>query len=65
MNLVERWFSELTDKAIRRGSFARIPDLIEAIAEFIEASNEQARRFAWKITAEEPPREIRAVSETD
>jgi AraC-like DNA-binding protein len=32
-NLVERWFAELTNKAVRRGSFANVPDLVAAIAE--------------------------------
>lgn len=53
LNLVERWFAELTNKAIRRGSFANVPDLIRSIFEFIEASNEQARPFVWKATTEE------------
>jgi hypothetical protein len=39
MNLVARWFAELTAKAVRRGSFASVPDLIEAIEAFIRAWN--------------------------
>lgn len=53
LNLVERWFAELTNKAVRRGSFANVPDLIEAIFEFIAANNEQGRPFVWKATAQE------------
>jgi transposase len=53
LNLVERWFAELTNKAVRRGSFANVPDLITAIGEFIEASNDQGKPFVWKATAEE------------
>jgi transposase len=40
LNLVERWFREITDKAIRRGSFASVPDLIAAIEEFIRVHND-------------------------
>lgn len=53
LNLVERWFAELTNKAIRRGSFANVPELIRSICEFIEASNGQAKPFVWKATTEE------------
>ena len=35
LNLVERWFRELTDKAIRRGVFRSVPDLEKAIAEYL------------------------------
>jgi hypothetical protein len=37
--MVERWFAELTGKAVRRGSFSSVPDLIAAIEEFIEEWN--------------------------
>lgn len=53
LNLVERWFAELTNKAIRRGSFANVPDLIRAIFEFIEVNNGQSKPFVWKATTEE------------
>jgi transposase len=47
LNLVERWFRELTDKRIRRGSFPSVPDLIAAIKEFIEANNDAPQPFVW------------------
>jgi len=47
LNLVERWFRELTDKAIRRGVFHSVPDLIEAINEFLAAHNEDPQPFIW------------------
>jgi len=50
LNMVERWFAELTNKAVRRGSFANVPDLIQAIFEFMAVSNESAKRFVWKAT---------------
>ncbi len=37
LNLIERWFRELTTKRIRRDSFSSVPDLIAAIEEFLEA----------------------------
>ena len=36
LNLVERWFRNLTDKAIRRGSFKCVPDLIAAIERYLQ-----------------------------
>jgi transposase/DNA-binding CsgD family transcriptional regulator len=52
LNLVERWFGELTSKRIRRGSFFSVPDLIAAIEEFLEAWNENPRPFVWTTTVE-------------
>ena len=37
LNLVERWFRELTEKALRRGVFPSVPDLVAAIDAFLEA----------------------------
>ncbi len=47
LNLVERWFRELTDKAIRRGSFLSVPDLRQAIDEFMCDLNENPKPFIW------------------
>jgi len=53
LNLVERWFAELSGKAVRRGSFASVPDLIEAIFDFIAQWNEEPRPFVWTAKAED------------
>ncbi len=50
LNLVERWFRELTDKAIRRGSFVSVPDLKQAIEGFMQAWNEKPKPFIWTAT---------------
>jgi transposase len=52
LNLVERWFREITDKRIRRGSFRNVPDLIRAIHEYIETHNQNPRVFVWSATVE-------------
>ena len=52
LNLVERWFRELTDKAIRRGVFASVPELIEAIDEYLAAHNDDPKPFVWTASAE-------------
>ena len=50
LNLVERWFAELTSKWIRRGSFYSVDELIAAIREFLAAWNENPKPFLWTAT---------------
>jgi transposase len=52
LNLIERWFAELTRKRIRRDSFLSVEDLIAAINEFLGAWNENPRPFVWTATVE-------------
>ena len=52
LNLVERWFGELTAKAVRRGSFASVADLVSAIADFLAAWNADPKPFVWTATVE-------------
>src|SRR5450759_914260 len=52
LNLVERWFGELTSKAVRRGSFCSVADLESAIAQFLDAWNENPKPFVWTATVE-------------
>ena len=47
LNLVERWFRELTEKAIRRGVFHSVPDLTAAINAFLAAHNDDPKPFVW------------------
>ena len=52
LNLIERWFRELTTKRIRRDSFQSVPDLKAAIEEILEAWNEKPKPFVWRTTVE-------------
>ncbi len=52
LNLVERWFGELTSKRIRRGVFLSVADLKAAIDEFMAAWNENPKPFVWTATVE-------------
>jgi transposase len=52
LNMVERWFREISDKRIRRGSFKNVPDLIAAIQHYIETHNQNPRVFVWSASAE-------------
>jgi transposase len=47
LNLVERWFSEITNKRIRRGNFESVPQLIKAIKDYIKTWNKSGRSFTW------------------
>src|SRR5450756_2178130 len=53
LNLVERWFGEITRKRIRRGIFKSVPELIEAIQEFIRINNQNPKPFVWTKKVEQ------------
>ena len=53
LNLIERWFKELTDKRLRRGRFTSVADLSEAITVWAEHWNTDPKPFIWKATAED------------
>ncbi|EQD71537.1 transposase, partial [mine drainage metagenome] len=50
LNLIERWFAELTNKRIRRDSFLSVDDLVAAIEDFLAAWNENPKPFVWTAT---------------
>jgi len=53
LNLVERWFGELTKKAVRRGIFFSVPDLVQAIKAFLDAWNSDPKPFIWTAKLED------------
>jgi transposase len=59
LNLVERWFREITDKRIRRGAFQSVKQLIEAIRAYIDEQNESPKPFVWTAKAEEILEKVR------
>lgn len=52
LNLVERWFGELTQKAVRRGAFQSVKELQRAIQEFMTAWNANPSPFVWTASVE-------------
>jgi transposase len=52
LNQVERWFRDLTDKNLRRGIFASVPDLIASIQTYIDTHNADPKPYVWTATAE-------------
>jgi transposase len=53
INLVERWFAEITNKRIRRGVFRSVKELEAAIREYIAVHNENPKPFVWTKTADQ------------
>jgi len=58
LNQVEAWFSILSRRAVRRGSFASVAQLRAAIERFLAAWNAQARPFVWVKTPEDILRKV-------
>lgn len=53
LNMIERWFREITDKRIRRGSFHSVPALIATIYEYLSHHNQNPHVFTWSATADQ------------
>jgi transposase len=52
LNLVERWFREITEKRIRRGTFESVTELIAAIEEYLATTNENPKPFVWHASVQ-------------
>jgi transposase len=52
LNMVERWFREITDKRLRRGTFANVRSLTNAINHYIQNHNQNPQAFIWTATPE-------------
>lgn len=64
LNLVERWFGELTGKRIRRGVFVSLQDLVDAIHEYMAVWNQDPKPFVWTATVESSVEELRGCRQT-
>lgn len=53
LNVIERWFKELTDKQLRRGVFRSVAELIETIEQFVAHHNAEPKGFVWTKKAED------------
>lgn len=69
INQVERWFGLITQRAIRRGSFRTVRELVRRIDAFVTVYNAHSRPFAWTATADsilaKLERLLRAISGTE
>ena len=59
LNLVERWFNELTRRRLRRGVFSNVDSLIEAILVWADHWNEDPKPFLWHATAKDIIKKVR------
>jgi transposase len=59
LNMVEIFFGRLTDKAIRRGIFHSVPDLIQSIETYLAAHNQNPQPFQWTATTEQILEKVR------
>ena len=62
LNLVERWFAQITDEAIRRGSFDSVRKLERAISKYLADWNENAKPFRWTKSASAIRRRVRRAA---
>jgi|SRR5580658_2308317 transposase len=53
LNLVERFFADITQEAIRDGSFTSVRQLVATIDEYLALRNEQPKRYIWRAKGEE------------
>jgi transposase len=47
LNLVERWFREITTKRLRRGTFRSVAELVQAIQEYLDHNNTHTKPLIW------------------
>ena len=64
LNLIERWFKELTDRRLRRGVFTSVHDLSQAITTWAEHWNADPKPFIWKATADDIITKVQRGRET-
>ena len=64
LNLVERWFKELTDRRLRRGTFSSVDALIDAIETWVAHRNADPTPFEWHAAADEILEKVRRGRKT-
>jgi len=67
LNLVERWFAEITRKRIRRGTFRSVGELVADIERYIVLNNDSPHPFVWTKKVEAIPEKVgrcKAILET-
>ncbi len=64
LNLIERWFKELTDKRLRRGVFTSVAELTDAITAWAAHWNTNPKPFIWKATADDISTKVRRGRDT-
>ena len=63
LNMVERFFAEITHRRIRRGAFRNVRELEQAIVDYLQTHNTNPKPFIWTATADEIFRKIARLCE--
>ena len=63
MNMVERFFAEITTKRIRRGTFRSVRQLEKAINDYLDNHNQKAKPFVWTADADKTLNKVARVCE--
>lgn len=63
LNQIEIWFNLITQRAIRRGSFRSVRDLVDRINGFVEQYNARCLPFTWVATADSILQKLRRLCE--
>jgi len=58
LNLVERWFRDITEKRLRRGTFENVRALVRSITDYIDNHNQNPKAFVWTASVETIMRKI-------
>ena len=63
MNLIERFFADITNDCIREGSFQSVRELVDAIEEYLAERNEHPKRYVWRAKGEDILKKIARAKE--
>ena len=63
LNQVERFFAQITERRIRRGTFRSVAELEQAIEDYLRAHNQKPRPFVWTKTADLILHKVRKLAE--
>ncbi len=64
LNLVERWFGELTRKRVRRGVFVSVADLVAALEEYVAVWNGDPKPLVWTATVDSILQKLKRCRQT-
>ena len=64
LNLIERWFRDITDKRLRRGVFRSVKQLVQTITDSIDAHNDNPKSFSWIAKADDILAKVRRARDT-
>lgn len=69
MNMVERFFADLTEDCVRAGSFASVKELTDAITAYLAERNQNLRPYKWKASGKDILEKVhwarKALAETE